>query len=77
LGFMVGYARSEANAIGPNLLDPTLFTDTQTVQAGVTYIIGRGITIGAAAQYVESTKPIAAGGPEEAATIVIESSIKF
>ena len=74
---MLGYGESEANAIGPNPLDPTLFTDTRTAQAGVTYVITRGITIGAAAQYVESKKPVAAGGPEEAATVVIESSIKF
>jgi hypothetical protein len=76
-GFMVGYGQSEASAIGPNPADPILFRDTQTAQAGVTYFIGRGITIGAAAQWVESTKPAAAGGPEEAATAVIESSIKF
>lgn len=76
-GFMLGYGQSEANAIGPNPLDPTLFRDTQTAQAGVTYVLGRGVTIGAAAQYVESTKPDSVGGPEEAATVVIESSIKF
>ncbi len=76
-GFMLGYGQSEANAYGPNPLDPTLFRDTQTAQAGVTYVIGRGITIGAAAQYVESDKPLTAGGPEEATTVVIESSIKF
>lgn len=76
-GFMLGYGQSEANAFGPNPLDPTLFRDTQTAQAGVTYVIGRGITIGAAAQYVESAKPLAAGGQEEATTVVIESSIKF
>lgn len=77
LAFMVGYGRAEANAIGPNPLDPTLFRNTRTAQAGVTYLLGRGITIGAAAQYVESRKPDAVGGPEEAATVVIESSIKF
>lgn len=76
-GFMLGYGQSEANAFGPNPLDPTLFRDTQTAQAGVTYVLSRGITIGAAAQYVESKKPLAAGGPEEATTVVIESSIKF
>ncbi|MFQ5563249.1 MAG: porin [Parvularculaceae bacterium] len=76
-GFMLGYGQSEANAIGPNPLDPTLFRDTQTAQAGVTYFLGRGISVGAAAQYVESTKPAAAGGQEEATTVVIESSIKF
>ena len=75
--FMLGYGQSEANAIGPNPLDPTLFRDTQTAQAGVSYVLGRGITIGAAAQYVESDKSEAVGGPEEAATVVIESSIRF
>lgn len=77
VALMVGVGMSEANAIGPNPLDPTLYRDTRTAQAGVSYVISRGITIGAAAQYVESTKPIAAGGPEEATTVVIESSIKF
>ncbi len=76
-GFMLGYGEAEASAFGPNPLDPTLFRDTQTAQAGVTYFLGRGITIGAAAQFVDATKPAAAGGPEEAATVVIESSIKF
>ena len=77
VAFMVGVGKSEATVIGPNPLDPTLYTDTRTVQGGVTYTISRGITVGAAAQYVESNKPVAVGGPEEAATVVIESSIKF
>ncbi|MEE2690208.1 MAG: porin [Pseudomonadota bacterium] len=76
-GFMLGYGQSEANVITPDPMNPLLFRDTQTAQAGVTYFIGRGITIGAAAQYVDSNKPAAAGGPEEAATVVIESSIRF
>jgi hypothetical protein len=76
-GFMLGYGQSAANAFGPNPLDPTLFQDTHTAQAGVTYVLSRGITIGAAAQYIESTKPLATGGPEDATTVVIESSIKF
>ncbi|MEM8772333.1 MAG: porin [Pseudomonadota bacterium] len=76
-GFMLGYGQSEANPFGPNPLEPTLFQDTQTAQAGVTYVVGRGITIGAAAQYVESDRPLSVGGAEEAATVVIESSIKF
>ncbi|WP_375201768.1 porin [Hyphococcus sp.] len=74
---MLGYGQSEANSIGFDPLDPTLFQDTRTAQAGVTYVLGRGITVGAAAQYTEAKKPAAAGGPEEAATVVIESSIKF
>ena len=74
---MLGYGQSEANALGLNPLDPALFQDTRTAQAGVTYVLGRGITVGAAAQYTEAKKPVAAGGPQEAATVVIESSIKF
>ncbi len=77
VAFMVGVGQSEANALGANPLDPTLYRDTRSAQAGVTYVLGRGITVGAAAQYVESKKPAAVGGPEEAATVVIESSIKF
>lgn len=77
-GVMLGYGEAEANvAAPPNPVSPTVFRDTQTAQAGVTYFVGRGITVGAAAQYVESEKPATAGGPEEAATVVIESSIKF
>jgi hypothetical protein len=76
-GFMLGYGQAEANVVGPSPVNPLIFRDTQTAQAGVTYFVGRGITVGAAAQFVESSKPIAAGGPEEAATVVIESSIKF
>ena len=76
-GFMVGYGQSEANAYGPNPLDPQLFRDTQTAQAGVTYVVGRGVTIGAAAQYVESKRPLAGGEAEEATTFVLESSIEF
>lgn len=76
-GFMLGYGQSEATTFGPNPIGPAFFQDTQTAQAGVTYFLGRGITIGAAAQFIESTQPIAVGGAEEAATVVIESSIKF
>ncbi|MEZ5892698.1 MAG: porin [Parvularculaceae bacterium] len=76
-GLMLGYGQSDAEVVGPVATQPLIFRDTQTAQAGVTYFIGRGITIGAAAQYVESTKPASAGGQEEAATVVIESSIKF
>jgi hypothetical protein len=77
-GVMLGYGQAEANvAAPPSPVAPTVFRDTQTAQAGVTYFVGRGITVGAAAQYVESKKPATAGGPEEAAAVVIESSIKF
>ncbi len=76
-GIMLGYGQSQANVFGPNPLDPSLFQDTQTAQAGVTYFLGRGITVGAAAQFVESMKPESVGGQEEAAAVVIESSIRF
>jgi hypothetical protein len=76
-GVMLGYGRSEAEFIGPNLITQNIFQDTQTAQAGVTYFLAPGITVGAAAQFVEATRPSAVGGEEEAATVVIESSIKF
>ncbi len=76
-GFMLGYGKSDAAPIGPNPADPILFRDTQTAQAGISYVLKRGFTIGAAAQYVESKKPATAGGLEEAATVVLEGSIKF
>ncbi len=76
-GFTLGYGRSEADLIGPNLLNPTLFQDTQTAQAGVTYFLSPGVTVGAAAQFIEATRPEAAGGEAEAATFVIESAIRF
>lgn len=77
VAFMLGYGQSEANLIGPTAIDPLVFRDTQTAQAGITYVVGRGVTIGAAAQYIESEQSEVAGGPQEAATVVIESSIRF
>ncbi|MEM9706677.1 MAG: porin [Pseudomonadota bacterium] len=76
-GVMLGYGQSEASVFGLNPIDPTLFQDTQTAQAGFTYFLGRGVTVGAAAQFLESTRSDTLGGPEEAATVVIESSIRF
>ena len=80
-GFMLGYGQSEANIIGPapRLTDPQLSRDTQTAQAGITYFLGRGITVGAAAQYVESKKlenaPIT--GQEDSLTALTEIGIRF
>ena len=76
-GVMIGVAQSEANAIGPNPVSPDIYQDTQSAQAGVSVVVGRGITIGAAAQYIEAERPLAAGGPEDATTVVIESAIRF
>ncbi len=76
-GFMLGYGQSEANIVGPTLTEPTIVRDTQTAQAGVTYFLGRGITIGAAAQYVDSKKPETIGGQEDSVTAVIETGIRF
>ncbi|MEM7740577.1 MAG: hypothetical protein AAF225_07225, partial [Pseudomonadota bacterium] len=39
--------------------------------------LGQGITLGAAAQFVESDKPAALGGDEDTASLMIESSIRF
>lgn len=76
-GFMFGYGQSEANIIGPALSDPSIFRDTQTAQAGVTYFIGRGITIGAAAQYVDSKKSETIGGQEDSVAAMLETGIRF
>ena len=74
---MLGFGQSEANVVSVNPFNPVLFRDTQTTQVGVSYVLSRGISIGAAAQYVESRGPAQIGGDEEATTVVIESSIKF
>ncbi|MEM6539104.1 MAG: hypothetical protein AAF668_15400 [Pseudomonadota bacterium] len=76
-GLMLGYGRAESEVQGPNLVGPLIFQDTQTAQAGVTYFVAPGITIGAGAQFVEAKRPTAVGGNEEATSVVIESSIKF
>ena len=77
VALMLGYGQSEANLVGVNPLNPTLFRDTETAQVGFSYVLSRGISVGAAAQYVESRSPLDVGGNEEATTVVIESSIKF
>ena len=80
-GFMLGYGQSEANIIRPSTtvttVEPRIFRDTQTAQAGITYFLGRGVTIGAAAQYVDSKKSTVIGGPEDSITAVIETGIRF
>jgi len=76
-GFMLGYGKSEANIIGPTIIEPRIFRDTQTAQAGITYFLGRGITFGAAAQYVDSKKPNTIGGEEDSIAAVIETNIRF
>ena len=76
-GFMLGYGQSASNVVGPSLNETTLVRDTQAAQAGVTYFLGRGITVGAAAQYIDSTKSDEIGGPEDSVTAVIEAGIKF
>jgi len=76
-GFMLGYGQSEANIVAPAAPDSLIFRDTQSAQAGVTYFLGRGITIGAAAQFIDSKKPATIGGQEDAVTAVIETGIRF
>ncbi|MEM6852367.1 MAG: porin, partial [Pseudomonadota bacterium] len=76
-GFMLGYGNSDSGADASDPNDLTLFRQTQAYQTGVTYMFGPGITVGAAAQYVDSEKPEAIGGDEEATAIVFESAIQF
>ena len=84
--FMLGYgaadaARDASLLVNPNTDVPFLANgldrETQTAQAGISYVFDHGVTLGAAAQFVDSEKGDVLGGPEEAAAIVFESSIKF
>lgn len=82
---MLGYGEADAERDASLLVGPAvpvtvpfaLDRRTQTAQAGVAYVLGHGITVGAAAQYVDSDKPDFAGGDEDAASVMIESSIRF
>ncbi|MEO1041210.1 MAG: porin [Pseudomonadota bacterium] len=82
---MLGYGEADAERDASLLVGPTngvavpyaLDRRTQTAQAGVAYVLGQGITLGAAAQFVESDKPAALGGDEDTASLMIESSIRF
>ncbi len=75
--FLLGYGKSEANLVGATINEPTLARDTQTAQAGVTYFLGRGITIGAAAQYIEAKDNASSIRQEDSVTAVIETGIRF
>ncbi|MBB4658071.1 porin [Parvularcula dongshanensis] len=82
--FMLGYGAADAGRdagllVGPvqNPIPYALDRRTQTAQAGVSKVLGQGVSLGVAAQYVDADKPDALGGPENAAAIVLESSIKF
>ena len=76
-GFMLGYGQADANREGASPFDPNFYRETQSAQAGVSYALGRGVTIGAAAQFIDSQKPNELGGDENIAAVVFESSIKF
>lgn len=82
---MLGYGQADAERDASLLVGPqmdvtvpfALDRRTQTAQAGIAYALGRGITLGAAAQFVDSDKPDALGGDEDTAAVMIESSIRF
>lgn len=76
-GFMVGYGNSDAGHDASDPLNRALFRQTQSYQTGVTYMLGRGISIGLAGQFVQSDQHELIGGDNEAAAIVFESSINF
>ena len=82
---MLGYGQADAERdasllVGPQVdvtLPFALDRRTQTAQAGVAYVLGRGITLGAAAQFVDADRPDLLGGREDTAAFMIESSIRF
>lgn len=82
---MLGYGQADAERDASLLIGPqvdvtmpfALDRRTQTAQAGLAYALGRGITLGAAAQYVDADKPDMLGGREDTAAVMIESSIRF
>lgn len=82
---MLGYGKADAERDASLLVGPAVDVNipfaldrrTQTAQAGVAYVLGRGVTLGAAAQYVDSDKPDMLGGDEDTAAVMIESSIRF
>ena len=76
-GFMVGYGNSDAGHDAANPLNTALFRQTRAYQTGVTYMLGAGISVGLAGQFVQADKSPLIGGDEEAAAIVFESSINF
>ena len=76
-GFMLGYGQSDADRDVASPLDPRFRRETQSAQAGVSYVFDQGVTFGAAAQFVDSEKPDEIGGDEDATAIIFESSIKF
>lgn len=82
---MLGYGQADAERDASLLIGPSLDVAvpfaldrrTQTAQAGIAYVLGHGVTLGAAAQYVDSDKPDMLGGKEDTAAVMIESSIRF
>ena len=83
--FMLGYGAADAERdagllVGPQTVGPVPYAldrRTQTAQAGVSKVLGQGVRLGVAAQFVDSDKPDPLGGDEDAAAIVLESSIRF
>ena len=83
--FMLGYGAADAERDAGLLVAPgtpgplpyALDRRTQTAQAGVSKVLGQGVRLGVAAQFVDSDKPDPLGGEEDAAAIVLESSIRF
>lgn len=84
--FMLGYGAADTDRDAALLIGPTVPNfgqvdrfdrETQTAQAGISYVFDHGVTLGAAAQFVDSEKAAVLGGPEEAAAVMFESSIKF
>lgn len=84
-GFLLGIG-GNAGAEEQNQFNPDYYRETRSAQAGVSYMLGHGITIGAAAQFVgpvKSDDPLSLESldpslqPENEASIMFGSSYKF
>ena len=83
--FMLGYGNANADRDAALLLGPPppavltgrVDRETQTAQAGVSYVFDHGVTLGASAQLIESRKNDQLGGKEDSAAFLFESAIRF
>ena len=77
-GFMLGYGAADSDRLsGSNALLSDFYRETQSAQAGISYVFDHGVTLGAAAQFVDVTKSDVIGGDEESAAMMFESNFKF
>ncbi len=77
-GFMLGYGAADADQVaGSSALLSDFYRETQSAQAGISYMFDHGVTLGAAAQFVDTVAPAEVGGEEESGALIFESNFKF